>query len=92
MRVDWPSTSELSADDILDHFGAYGDVSDLEWLDDSGNSGKEVMKLYFELPSSITAVLRECRHRVKRDADGKLIDVKAYVKFSDNAVSEHARK
>jgi len=88
MRVEWSCSAELSADDVMDHFQAYGTVSDMEWLDDAGDRGKEVMKLYFESRSSISAILRERNRRVKREADGKLIDVKTYIKFSDNTAAQ----
>jgi hypothetical protein len=92
VRIEWPSALELAADELLEHFGAFGSISDLEWLDNSDDSCTEVIKLYFDLRTCISEILRTHRHSVRRKTDGKLIGVKAYMKFSDNAARKQLNK
>lgn len=91
LRVEWPSALELSADDVLNHFSVYGEISDLEWLENANRNSVETMKLYFASRSSFQEVMRRRQHSVRREADGKLISVKTYVKFNDNAATEQVK-
>ena len=90
MRVAWPCAMELSADDVMDHFQAYGRISDMDWLESSNDT--ETIKLYFESSASIREALQKHKHAVARETDGKLIPVRVCVKFSDNAVKHNASK
>ena len=86
MRVMWPSKPELAADDVLQYFSTFGRINDMDWLGNSDDPSNETMKLLFDSPTSIPEALRKHRHAVPREIDGKLIEVRVCVKFSDNAV------
>jgi hypothetical protein len=94
IRVTWPAALELSADDVMDHFSAYGEISNMDWLENERTNGAsmETMKLYFESSIGISEVLQKHQHAVPREADGKLIPVRVCVKFSDNAVKDKTGK
>ena len=94
IRVTWPATLELSANDVMDHFAGYGEISDMDWLEIQRTNGAsmETIKLYFESSTSISEALQKHQHAVPRETDGKLIPVRACVKFSDNAVKEKTSK
>jgi hypothetical protein len=85
-RTTWPSSVELSADDVMEHFEAYGEITELEWLENASDKSVETIKLHFKSRSSLQQVLARPQHSVRREADGKLFTVKTHVKFTDNAV------
>ena len=82
-RVSWRSDQELVADDLLDHFGKYGEIIDMDWLDETGEQAFEIMKLQFASAMSASAAMRDQPHNVIREADGAKVSVKIFVKFSD---------
>ena len=86
MRVQWHE--ELSADDVLDYFSSYGQIEEFDWLEDGEKSEKSVeeMKLRFAKPASKAEAMRKHKHEIIRESDGKKIQVKVFVKFSDNVV------
>lgn len=90
IRVQWPCTLELAADDVLDHFGVFGNISDMEWLDVEG--GKETIKLYFESRESISECMKSHKHSIRRESGSKVIEVRTSVKFSDNVAGEMRKK
>ena len=85
-RTTWPSSVELSADDVMEHFEAYGEITELEWLENASDKSVETIKLHFKSRSSLQQVLARPQHSVRREADGKLFTEKTHVKFTDNAV------
>jgi hypothetical protein len=92
VRTTWPSSVELSADDVMEHFEAYGEITDLEWLEDASDKSVETIKLHFRFRSSLQQVLARQQHSVRREADGKLFTVKTHVKFTDNAPGGQVKK
>ena len=84
MRVKWSTGQELSADDICQHFEMFGEITDVEWLDEPTEKGMEVMKLRFKGLTAVADIMQNQPHQVTRESDGKVVQVSAYVKFSDN--------
>ena len=84
LRVTWPSHQELAADDVSDHFAKYGDILELDWLEDTGDSSVETIRLKFASGIGVAQAMKQQRHVVTRENDGREITVKTFVKFSDN--------
>jgi len=61
----WRSHQELSADDIGGHFSSYGEITDLDWLED-GDASFETVRLYFQRPNDLVEALRRGTHHVRR--------------------------
>ena len=83
---------ELSADDVMEHFEAYGEITDLEWLEGASDKSVETIKLYFKSRSSLQQAMKRQSHSVRRETDGELITVSTHVKFSDNAMEKQVKK
>ena len=84
MRVVWNISDELSVDDVVDHFAVFGEITDVDWLDVEPDHDVETLKLYFETSASVQKAMRKSKQTVRR-ADGKMIEVRACVKFDDNS-------
>ena len=86
LRVVWPSDEELAADDVWDHFSAYGSILELDWLENCIHESKsqEAIRLYYDNPASVSKALQMQPHHVVREADGTSVVVKAHVKFQDD--------
>ena len=88
MRVQWQCHEELTADDVLDHFSAYGQIEELEWLEDGEKSQQSVEEVRLSFgKSGAGGAMRGHKHQIIRKTDGKKIEVKVFVKFSDNVVT-----
>ena len=89
MRVQWPACEELAADDVLGYFAAYGQIDDVEWLEepDKSDSSVEEMRLHFAASSRVSDAMRKHRHQIMRESDGNEIAVQVCVKFSDNVIT-----
>ena len=84
MRVTWSTVEELAADDISDYFQRFDNIIDLDWLEEGATTGMETIKLKFESAAGVSDVMKNQPRLVTRECDGKVIKVKAHVKFSDN--------
>jgi len=82
VRVQWPSYMELSFDDVWNYFAKFGGLSDIDWLD--VENGFETMRLIYSSPVSAAGVMKHHKHNICRESDGKQIQVKVSVKYSDN--------
>ena len=83
---------ELSADDVMVHFEAYGEITELEWLEDASDRSVETIKLHFKSRSSLQQLLARHHHSVRRETDGKLFTVRTHVRFTDNAAAGQVKK
>ena len=75
--------------DVLGYFAAYGQIEDVEWLEepDKSDSSVEEMRLHFAASPRVSDAMRKHKHQIMRESDGKEIAVKVCVKFSDNVVT-----
>ena len=87
LTVQWPCHKVLAADDVWGYFNVYGHVVDLDWLENSSDTGVETMVLYFDVRSGVTEAMKRQPHHISRESDGKKIAVKVFEKLSDNVVT-----
>ena len=77
----------MGADDVCEHFEAFGAVADLELLEDHSSATDEIVRLWFTDQRSRVSAMQHKQHRIKRISDGKEFPVKVFVSFADNAAS-----